>query len=104
MITLSGPDGKGGATVSLNPQGYPVIQLVGPNSAAPTATLEVDNKGAHLKFDRPGGGSSYLFLNNAGASGLLLIDRNGQRRLDAIVANDGAPRVTRYSSDGQPLP
>jgi len=103
VLQLLQPDGKVGAEVSLS-GGYPVVKLSNPDPNGPTAALEVDDKGAHVKFDRPGGASSYLFLNNAGGSGVVLIDGAGVRRLDAMVGADGAPKVERYGADGKPLP
>jgi hypothetical protein len=73
------------------------------NANGPTVVLEIDGKGAHVKFDRSGGASSYLFLSDAGASGIVLIDSRGVRRLNAIIAPDGAARIERFGPDGKPL-
>lgn len=101
VLQLLQADGGVGADVSLTD--YPMVRLSNPDPVGPTATLEVDLKGAHVRFDRPGGASSYLFLNNAGVSGVVLIDINGVRRLHATVGADGAPRVERFGSDGKPM-
>lgn len=103
-IRLLGPDGAPRAEVTLDAAFYPAVKLSAPDPAAPAAALEVDAKGAHVKFDRPGGGSSYLFLNDGGSSGVVLIDRAGKRRLDALVAADGSPSVNRYDAAGAKLP
>src|SRR4051812_16844335 len=64
-ITLLGPGGEASARIALDPRGRPSIKLDNPDPKGPTAAIEVDDKGAHVKFDRPGGASSYLFLNDA---------------------------------------
>ncbi len=104
VIEMRRADGKVTATIALDPAGRPAILLANPDGAGPMAALEVDDKGAHVKFDRPGGASSYLFLNNAGASGVVLIDPKGIRRLSATVSADGAAQVERFGADGKPLP
>jgi hypothetical protein len=76
----------------LDEAGRPAVQLFNPDRLHPTATLEVDDKGTHVIFTRAGGASGYLFLNNAGGSGLVLVDAQGVRRLEAVVAPDGTVR------------
>lgn len=104
VIVLLQADGRPGAKVALSADGHPSITLLNPDSAGPTASLELDDKGAHVKFDRPGGASSYVFLNNAGGSGLVLIDASGKRRLDATVNNDGTTSVDAFAADGRRAP
>lgn len=82
-------DDTPGATISLDAAGRPAIRLANPSPTSPTASLEIDDKGAHVKFDRPGGASSYVFLNNAGGSGLVLIDAKGVRKASLVLAPDG---------------
>ena len=103
MIRLIGEDGTVGAEITLGSDGRPSVKLGNPDAGGPTASFEVDDKGAHVKFDRPGGASSYLFLNNAGGSGLVLIDDHGVRRLNAVLNADGDSRVERFAADGKPL-
>ncbi|MGA7631087.1 MAG: hypothetical protein WCB11_09990 [Terriglobales bacterium] len=64
----------------------------------------MDDKGTHVKFDRPGGASSYLFLNNAGESGVVFVDANGVRRLNVLVELDNDAKIERFGSDGKPIP
>jgi hypothetical protein len=66
--------------------------------------LEVDDKGTHVLFDRPGGASSYLFLNNAGASGVVLVDSNGMRRFDVLVGSDNNVKMEQFGADCKPIP
>ncbi|WP_323992108.1 hypothetical protein [Nguyenibacter sp. L1] len=80
------------------------MTLSNPDPTWPSAALAIDDKGAHVKFDRPGGASSYLFLNNAGGSGMVLIDAAGKRRIGMTVTPDGKTKVERLGDDGKPLP
>jgi hypothetical protein len=102
-IHLFRSDGGLGSEVSLDGDGRPSIKLANINANGPTAVLEIDGKGAHVKFDRSGGASSYLFLSDAGASGIVLIDSRGVRRLNAVIDPDGAARIERFGPDGKPL-
>jgi hypothetical protein len=95
-------DGQTATEVSLDEAGRPSVSLANPDPNGPTATLAVDDKGAHVKFDRPGGASSYVFLNNAGGSGVVLIDAKGVRRLQATVDPNGITQIERNDASGSP--
>jgi len=88
-IVLLRKDSSAGATVALDADDRPAITLTNPDPAGPVAALEIDDKGAHVKFDKPDGASSYLFLNNGGASGVVLIDGKGVRRASVVLSADG---------------
>lgn len=98
-IVLIGRDTKPAATIALDSGDRPSVKLANPSVGAPVAAIEIDDKGAHVKFDRAGGGSSYLFLNNAGVSGVVLIDARGVRRASVLVGADG--KVTVQGPDGK---
>jgi hypothetical protein len=104
VIELLKANGQSNVVVTLDAAGRPSIKLSNPDAGGPSAALEVDDKGAHVKFDRPGGASSYLFLNNAGGSGVVLLDAKGVRRLDALITADGTAKIERFGSDGKALP
>jgi hypothetical protein len=93
-----------GIEVLLDSTGHPAVKLANPDPNGPTAVLEVDDKGTHVMFARPGGASSYLFLNNAGASGVVLVDSNGVRRLDVLVGSDNNVKMEQFGADGKPIP
>jgi hypothetical protein len=103
-IVLLRDDGTAALTARTDQAGRPAVTLANPSPTGPSAALEIDDKGAHVKFDRPGGASAYLFLNNAGASGVVLIDAKGRRRLDTMIGADGAPTIQKLGEDGGPLP
>lgn len=100
LFVMLRDDGQIGTEVALDEAGRPSVSLANPDPNGPTATLAVDDKGAHVKFDRPGGASSYLFLNNAGGSGVVLIDTKGVRRLQATVDADGITQIERNDAAG----
>jgi hypothetical protein len=99
-----GDDGTAMVSIALDPVGHASLKLSNPDAKLPTASIEIDDKGAHVKFDKPGGASSYLFLNNAGESGVVLIDKSGARRLDILLPTNGDAVVHRFGSSGRPLP
>jgi hypothetical protein len=103
-IQLLEANGAPRAVVSLDAVGRPAVKLTNPDAGGPTAALEVDDKGTHVRFDRPGGASSYVFLNNEGVSGIVLIDAKGVRRLSAMVDGSGNPIIQRFDADGKPIP
>ncbi len=88
-IMLLRGDSVAGATVTLDSDDRPSIKLANPDPAAPVASVEIDDKGAHVKFDKPDGASSYLFLNNAGGSGVVLLDGTGDRRASVVLSPEG---------------
>jgi hypothetical protein len=103
VIRLLQTNGAPSMEVLLDAGGHPAVKLANPELKGPTAALAVDDKGTHVKFDRPGGASSYLFLNNAGESGVVFIDANGVRRLNVLVGPDSDAKIERFGSDGKPL-
>ncbi|TPK78113.1 hypothetical protein [Mesorhizobium sp. B2-4-17] len=103
-IVLLNPDGKPAMTARTDASGRPAVTLANPLASGPGVVLEIDDKGAHVKFDRPGGASAYLFLNNQGGSGTVLIDTEGRRRLQATVSVDGDAKIEQLGPDGKPLP
>jgi hypothetical protein len=104
VIQLLETNGAIGMEVLLDSTGRPAVKLANPDSKGPTAVLEVDDKGTQVLFDRPGGASSYLFLNNAGASGVVLVDSNGVRRLEVLVESDCNVKMEQFGADGKPIP
>jgi hypothetical protein len=100
-LELLDADSRSSLAITLDDSGRPSLRLRNPNANGPVSVVEIDANGAHVKFDRPGGASSYLFLNNSGGSGVVLVDSNGVRRLQALVAADGSPTFARFGPDGK---
>ncbi|MBJ9985602.1 hypothetical protein IAE19_09125 [Acinetobacter sp. S40] len=75
--------------IILGEEGYPSIQLLPISDQLLNVKLEMDSKGAHLKFDHEQGSSCYVFLNNVGTSGMVMLDAKKQRRFTASVTAQG---------------
>jgi hypothetical protein len=99
-IELIGEDGKSGLTLMLDDGALPSVTLRNPQGGT-SASFAVDAKGAHVKFDRPGGASSYLFLNDEGTSGIVLLDGAGKRRYSVLVDAEGVLTESREGSNGK---
>ena len=88
-IRLLHSDGTAQAIVSLDDTGLPSVTLCNPAPAHPTVRLEVDDKGTHLKLDHPDGSTAYLFVNNGGTCGLVMVDPQGERKVDIKAPASG---------------
>lgn len=64
--------------------------------------ISLDDKGTHVHLAGTDKQESYLFLKNSGASGLVLTDSDGNRRLEAKVGPDAEPDVTIFPKNGNP--
>jgi hypothetical protein len=104
VVQLVNDKGTPGLSASLDVAGHGSLRLHNPADGAPDAVIEIDDKGAHVRFDRSGGTSAYLFLSNAGESGVVLIDNRGKRRLNMLVKEDGSSTIERFDDQGKPLP
>lgn len=102
-VELLNTSGEIALAMTLDAAGHPSITLNNPDGGS-TATLAVDPKGAHVKFDRPGGASSYFFLNDEGVSGIVLLDRTGQRRYEVLVNADGSVTTRTLQADDKTVP
>jgi hypothetical protein len=103
-VQLLAPSGQKRITMAVDQRGYGSVQLINPDPAGPVVSLAIDDKGAHVKFDRPGGASSYLFLNNSAGSGVVLIDAKGSRKLDLVVTPTGETEFHRYDQASPKTP
>jgi hypothetical protein len=43
-------------------------------------------------------------LNNQGVSGVVLIDTQGVRRVEAVLAPNGDPMIRRFDAQGKAIP
>lgn len=101
-VQLLRENGAAALDMSLDESSYPSITLRNPDGGS-TASLAVDPKGAHVKFDRPSGASSYLFLNDEGVSGLVLLDKSGKRRYELLLTSDSSVTTRQFDDAGNPL-
>ena len=101
-IEMLGPNGKIAASIALDASGLASVTLK--NSNGPSASLAVDSKGTHVKFDHPSGASSYLFLNNQGVSGIVLVDKDARRRYEVLLNADGTTTIGTPDDAGKHTP
>ena len=99
-ISLLHSDGSKQASVALDAAGLASIVLGNPNPAYPTAKLEVDAKGTHLKMDHPSGATCYAFVNNSATCGLVMEDTQRKRRIEALVPPEGEATIRRLDDMG----
>ena len=102
-IELLPADGTIGMAISLDTDGRDSVRLNNPNANGATARLEVDVKWAQVEFDRPGGASSDLLLNDEGGSGIVLLDPKGRRKLALVASPNGEATIQRFDNDGKLL-
>jgi hypothetical protein len=88
---------------ALDAAGRPSMKLSNPDSAGPTATLEVVATGTHVKVHSPGWWHEPSILEQCRWGRRLLIDTNGVRRIAMIVAAEGTAKIDRCEPDGKPL-
>jgi hypothetical protein len=103
-LRLLSKQGQKRISVALDGAGHGSLRLIDADSAAPGAAKEIEDKGAHMKFDHGAGASSYVSLNNAGESGLVLIDQSGHRRLSVLLPSTGDAIIQRFNALGEPVP
>ena len=93
--------GSIGMKLSLDADGRGSVRLSNPNKTDPAAGLEIADKGSHIRLERPGGASGYLFVNDAG---VVPLDRQCRRKLALVAPANGEAIVQRFDSDGKLLP
>lgn len=86
--------------LGLNGDGLPQVFLHGLPAAEPTVKLECDALGSHVLLSGGGRAQGYLFLKNAGGSGLVLFGPAGQRQIEVLLTADGAARWTLWDTAG----
>jgi hypothetical protein len=102
-LQMLGENGSVALQVLLDESNHPAITLLNPDGGS-TVSMAVDPKGAHVKLDRPGGASSYIFLNDEGGSGVVLVDKNGKRRYELLVNPDSSVTARRLDDAGNTVP
>jgi len=104
VVQLLQPNGKVGLNIALDEHDRGSIRIHNPDPKGPVVTIEVDPKGAHVKFDGPTGASSYLFLNNEQDSGVVFLDAQGKRRAEVLVVASGQSKIERFDDASHPIP
>ena len=85
--------------------GHPSMRLDNPDVEGPVAILEVDDKGAHVKFDRSGRARLELPLPERRRNRFVFVRRHQRRQAGRrAVAPDGTAKIDRYGANGELLP
>lgn len=101
-LTMTGSQEKAHLKLMVDEAGMSFLKLYDASSTDPRVDISVDDKGTHLFLAGEGKQQSYLFLKKGGASGVVLIDREGQRRAQLMLSADGKPEVTIQPQSGGP--
>lgn len=86
--------------VSLGDKGNPQVALHDGVNALPNLVIESDAKGSHVLLRASDERQTYVFLKNAGASGLVLVGERGLRQADFLLGPDGFANWTLWNPDG----
>ncbi len=92
-IQLLNSQGNVATRIEMDELGFSKIQLTSAPEPLINVKLELDPKGSHIKFDHQNGASNYLFLNNQGVSGLVMLDTQQQRKFAVTVDEQGRVKV-----------
>ena len=92
-IQLLNSQGNVATRIEMDELGFSKIQLTSAPEPLINVKLELDPKGSHIKFDHQNGASNYLFLNNQGVSGLVMLDAQQQRKFAVTVDEQGGVKV-----------
>jgi hypothetical protein len=99
-LTFTTTKGKGLLKLSTSDDGLSSVNMYD-DSGKEKVGIAVDDKGTHVHLAGEDKQESYLFLKNSGASGIVLTDRQGNRRLEAKVGPDAEPAITIYTLSGE---
>jgi hypothetical protein len=98
-FTFADEEGNSQLKITSSDTGLSVISMYD-KTGVEKIGISLDDKGTHVHLAGIGKQESYLFLKNSGASGLVLTDSNGNRRLEAKVGPDAEPDITIYPKNG----
>jgi hypothetical protein len=100
-FTFANEEGNSQLSITSSDAGFSSIRIYD-KAGVEKIGISLDDKGTHVHLAGTGKQESYLFLKNSGASGLVLTDSNGNRRLEAKVCTDAEPDITIYPKNGNP--
>jgi len=100
-FTFANEEGNSQLKIASSDDGLSVISMYD-KAGVEKIGISLDDKGTHVHMTGTGKQESYLFLKNSGASGLVLTDSDGNRRLEAKVGPDAEPDITIYPKKGNP--
>lgn len=98
-IQLVDSKGRRSAVLAVDDLGFSALKLYDPSTQIVKVEISLDDKGSHCWMAGENKQQSYIFLKKTGASGLVLIDRDGVRRLEAMIDESTEPRVKTTTVD-----
>lgn len=99
-LSMAGTEGKTHIKLMVDSAGLSFLKLFDSSSEEAKVDISLDDKGTHLFLAGDGKQQSYLFLKKGGASGVVLVDREGTRRAQLLLNADGEPNATLYPRQG----
>ena len=100
-LIISNAEGKEQIKLSADDNGAASLKLYD-NTGEEKIELSVDDQGTHIHLAGAGKQETYLFLKKSGASGLVLTDKDGIRRMDVKIGPDAQPDIAIYPLTGEP--
>lgn len=92
----------GAVTLKLTSEGsgFSALQLLDPASQTRRIEVSRDDKGTHFMLVGEQKQLGYLFLKNSGATGVVLIDASGARKVEVLLDPDGAAHASLWDQAG----
>ena len=97
-FTLSGTKGDSRIKLSAGNDGLSGLTILD-DKGADKIEISLDDKGTHMHLAGEGKQESYIFLKNRGATGLVMTDRQGERRIAVTIGPDDKPHITIFPHD-----
>ena len=97
-FTLSGTKGDARIKLSAGNDGLSGLTILD-DKGADKIEISLDDKGTHMHLAGEGKQESYIFLKDSGATGLVMTDRQGERRIAVTIGPDDKPHITIFPHD-----
>lgn len=88
-LSMMDSNGKKNLKMMVDNSGLSFLKMFDQDSDKEKIDISVDSQGAHLYLTGEDKQQSYLFLKKNGASGVVLIDKEGQRRAQVLISPEG---------------
>lgn len=97
---LNDAEGKTKISISAGDNGQSAIRFYN-DKGQEKIEISLDDQGTHIHLSGLDRQETYLFQKNSGATGLVLTDAAGERRLEVTVGPDSAPQVRVFPANGE---
>jgi len=101
IFSLKGDNQKDVIKLSVGSAGFSSLTFFDPADKE-RIQLGIDDHGIHIHLAGDGKQQSYIFLKSNAASGFVLTDVEGNRRVEAFIGPDSKPHVTIFPSGEEP--